>query len=117
MLGSGSARMGQAASELAPTCERRKAHTQRAGIPTPGLVEAVRALTTQGHRLVRLAAVDAVPFHFHLLLDDALATVAGCTGVDQRLGYRLRPGDQVSWTSEVVARVSEGSPGWVCVCG
>jgi len=83
------------------------------GIPTLGFVEAVRALDACGDLPVRLAAVNGIPFHFQLFLDDALNGIVACLGVDQRLGYRLRAGDQVSWTGEVVARASDEFPGWV----
>ncbi|BCB76927.1 hypothetical protein GCM10022251_76260 [Phytohabitans flavus] len=66
---------------------------------------------------MRLAAVDMGErlYHFQLFLDGGLERVVACLGVDQRLGYRLRPGDQVSLTGEVVARVSDEFPLWVRV--
>jgi len=105
------------ASHFVPIYDRREEHTRRIGVPTRGFAAAVSALRDQGDRPVRIAAVDTddPPYHFQLFLDEELLRVVACLGVDQRLGYGLRPGDMVSWTGEVVAWKSDEFPGWVRV--
>jgi hypothetical protein len=97
--------------------DRRERHTRRIGLPTSGFAAAVDALREWGDNPVRIGAVDVAdpPYHFQLFFDDGLTAVVACLGVDQRLGYRLRPGDSALLGCEVVGWVSDDFPGWVRV--
>jgi hypothetical protein len=105
------------ASVLASIYAQRHKHTTRRGIPTAGFAAAVDALRAHGEQLVRIGAVDVPdpPYHYQLFLTQDLTTVVAVLGVDQHLGYRLRPGEKVMLSCEVVGWVREGFPGWVRV--
>ena len=66
---------------------------------------------------MRIASVKVTdpPYHHLLFLTQDLTTVVAVLGVDQRLGYRLRPGERVSLICEVVSWVSDDFPGWIRV--
>ncbi|MEE6260768.1 hypothetical protein [Plantactinospora sonchi] len=105
------------ASHHVPVYAIRAEHTTATGIPTLGFFAAVEALRAYGDRPVRLGAVDVAdpPYHYQLFLDAELTAVIAVIGVDQRLGYRLEPGDRVLLGCEVVELVDENVPGWVRV--
>lgn len=105
------------ASHHVPTYAVRAEHTGEVGIPTLGFPEALRALRGYGERPVRLGAVDVAEpaYHYQLFLDADLTTVVAVIGVDQRLGYRLAPGDRVLLGAEVVGLVEDDVPALVRV--
>jgi hypothetical protein len=104
-------------SALVPIYARRDAHTRRVGIPTLGFAAAVEALRGRSEQLVRIGAVDSddPPYHYQLFLNEDLTAVVAVLGVDQNLGYRLRPGEQVLLTCEIVSWVRDDFPGWIRV--
>jgi len=75
----------QPAAPLAGIYGVREAHTRRIGLETLGFAAAVEALRARGQDLVRLGAVDLddPPYHFQVFLDEPLAAVVACLGVDQ----------------------------------
>lgn len=105
------------ASALVSIYARRHEHTTRCGLPTLGFARAVDALRAHGEHLIRVGAVDVLdpPFHYQLFLTEDLTTVVAILGVDQPLGYRLRAGEKVMLSCEVVGWVREEFPGWVRV--
>jgi hypothetical protein len=111
------AEAGCSAQQLASIYARRHRHTERIGLPTSGFAAAVAALRAHGERPLRVGAVDVddPPYRFQVFLDDGLSAVVACLGVDQGLGYRVRPGDEVLLACEVVGWMSVDFPGWVRV--
>jgi hypothetical protein len=103
------------ASALASIYARRHEQTTRRGIPTVGFARAVDALRAHDEQLIRVGAVDVQdpPYHYQLFLTEDLTTVVAILGVDQHLGYRLRTGEKVMLSCEVVGWVREEFPGWV----
>jgi hypothetical protein len=96
---------------------RRERHTRQFGIPTAGFAAAVETLLAYGERPVRIGAVDIddPPYHYQLFLSEDLTTVVAVLGVDQRVAYRLRPGERVLLDCEVGGWVSDDSPGFIRV--
>ncbi|GAA3382741.1 hypothetical protein [Cryptosporangium minutisporangium] len=87
---------------------RRERLMARKGVPTSGFDAAVTALRAQGDQLIRIGAVDLDdrPYHYQLFVRDDLSAAVACLGVDLRLGFRLRQGDQTLLICDVVGEDS-----------
>ncbi|HEX2301049.1 MAG TPA: hypothetical protein VHH34_21500, partial [Pseudonocardiaceae bacterium] len=83
----------------------------------PAAHAAVTALRAQGDQLIRIGAVDldGPPYHYQLFVRDDLSAAVAGLGVDLRLGFRLRQGDQVLLICDVVGEDSSSFPGWLRV--
>jgi hypothetical protein len=76
------------AEQLANSYARRQRAMERAGTPTVGFPEAVRALRAHapGEVLIGSVTIDDPPIHFQLFFTTGADKLVACLGVDQRPG-------------------------------